>query len=327
MKEANYNHLKLDNFTSFRSDFGGNLNTKKTRTVDYIFNKENYCPSNAANLSSPSSAGKEINTPGTCNFYDFSNVSITPTAPQKINRVPLSNISNTLNSEEGEGSNIPGTYNSYNFSNVSITPNAPKKMNRVPLSNISNTLNSEKEGHSKKYGVGENYSSVVIEHCKTGNNFPNNQKVGQLVIVKSTNKQETQLHSEVVAVIGSGEGEGAQRQISELKEELFCITDKDVKMIENQNICSTDPQQNINKGFHDVLEGFYLDKEGDMVKQSVNIGSQNGIVLVDRIVVKCFGVAGRKWQNYVSFSIVLNANGFEGGGHDSLLQEGDPMAI
>ncbi|KAK1367619.1 hypothetical protein POM88_033711 [Heracleum sosnowskyi] len=166
MKEANYNHLKLDNFTSFRSDFGGNLNTKKTRTVDYIFNKENYCPSNAANLSSPSSAGKEINTPGTCNFYDFSNVSITPTAPQKINRVPLSNISNTLNSEEGEGSNIPGTYNSYNFSNVSITPNAPKKMNRVPLSNISNTLNSEKGVQRKLNGTKSNQSKVSVAKPK-----------------------------------------------------------------------------------------------------------------------------------------------------------------
>lgn len=172
---------------------------------------------------------------------------------------------------------------------------------------------------------GSGDSNVVTEGMNTGFKFSDNQMDDQSVILEPFSKQEPQLHRESGEVNGSGEGEGPQQQISESKEEIFCGTDKDLKINEIHGVSSTDPQDDTNMVVNDVLDGSQCDERANMVEESVDAGTGDVAELDDEIAVKKSGVDLQKWQNGVSFSKVLKSNGFEGGGHDSQSQEGDSM--
>lgn len=174
------------------------------------------------------------------------------------------------------------------------------------------------------YGVGgSGDSNMVIEGMDTGNDFSDNQKADQSVISEAS--REPQLHREFGAVDGIAEEEGAQLQISKPKEEISCKTDKKLKRNEINGISSTDPQDDMNEGLNDVLDGTHSDEKADIVKESVDVSNGDGEESDDKIAVKRSGVALQNWQNGISFSKVLNSNGFEGGGCDSQLQEADSM--
>ncbi|XP_074329298.1 translocase of chloroplast 120, chloroplastic-like [Apium graveolens] len=177
-----------------------------------------------------------------------------------------------------------------------------------------------------EYGVGgSGDSNLVIGGMETECDFSDNQKADQSVISEASIKQEAQLDRVVGEVDGSGEGEAAQRKISELKEEISCETDKKLKINEINGISSTDRQDDMNEGLNEVSDGTYCDEKADLVKESVIVSNGDGEESDDEIAVKRSGVALQNWQNGVSFSKVLNSNGFEGSGHGSQVQEADSM--
>ncbi|KAK1394888.1 translocase of chloroplast 120, chloroplastic-like [Heracleum sosnowskyi] len=177
-----------------------------------------------------------------------------------------------------------------------------------------------------EYGVaGSGDSNVVIEGMESGYDFLDNQKAGQSMVLEASSEQEPQLDREFGEVDGSGEGEGAQCQVSESKEEISCETDKILKINESNGESITNTQDDMNGDLSDVLDGTQYDENAEMVKESVDVSNGDGAESDDEIAVKRSGVALQNWQNGVSFSKVLNSNGFEGGGHDSQLREPDSI--
>lgn len=175
-----------------------------------------------------------------------------------------------------------------------------------------------------EYGDGGNGDgNVIIEVSGTDFTFPDNQKSDQSVISESSSEQEPQVHREFGELNGSGEREGAHRQISGSTEESICETDKILKINVVHGTSSADPQDDKSEGLNDVLGRSQCDEKAEEKLADVSTG--DGIELDDESAVELPSVALPKWQNGVSFSKVLNSNGFEGGGHDHQLQEADSL--
>ncbi|KAK1388562.1 hypothetical protein POM88_016740 [Heracleum sosnowskyi] len=138
MKELNYDHLKLDNFFSFRSDLA--TNRKKFRNLKDL-NKENDCVINGLPNMSSGRGNVDSSQLGTTPL-------ITPTIViEKSWNVPLTKqLNNQLNAKQGvffHRSAIMSTTNNDGRSNFMQTPHSTfdhveQSSDSIPLSDITN---------------------------------------------------------------------------------------------------------------------------------------------------------------------------------------------
>ncbi|KAK1379843.1 hypothetical protein POM88_026587 [Heracleum sosnowskyi] len=138
MKELNYDHLKLDNFFSLRSDLA--TNRKKFRKLK-DFNKENDCVINGLPSMSSGRGNVDSSQLGTTPL-------ITPTVvTEKSGNVPLTKkLNNQLNAKQGvffHRSAIMSTTNNDGRSNFMQTPHSTfdhveQSSDSIPFSDITN---------------------------------------------------------------------------------------------------------------------------------------------------------------------------------------------
>ncbi|KAK1352361.1 hypothetical protein POM88_053300 [Heracleum sosnowskyi] len=142
--QANFNHLRLDNFNFFRSDFVSNV--KKIRKIDDC-NKENDSGSNMKKTSKSVDLNKE-----NASCIDGSNMKKTN------NSVGLNKENIAFNSNVLKSSLLSG-----NYSHSYRTPVVEKSIPRTPFSDLSNSSNIEGGmNNSKKVPRSSNYSTPVV---------------------------------------------------------------------------------------------------------------------------------------------------------------------